>query len=212
VAGATDAPRRGARRRPRPLAPGGNDRLDPVRAPICTHAARQVADGPLGRGVGRDGWARELALHRGDIDDLATPPRNHPSRHGLAHEERTGDIRFEQLTPAFDGEILERRPELHPGIVDQDVDRADFGLDLLDRAFRRHLLGHVEGETGGARNRGSSSFELGAVAPVQHDSCAVFGQPLRQRKADALARAGDQCKAPTEVKKRCGQATLPSDA
>ena len=70
---------------------------------------------------------------------------------GLADIERARNIGGEQLLPFLDRKILERRAELHAGIVDQDIDRAGILLDRLDavlgawacvyvKAGHRHLV------------------------------------------------------------------------
>ena len=89
-----------------------------------------------------------------------------------------------------------RRAALHAGVVDQDVDRADVGLDA--RHGRRHGVG-VGGVEGAGVHRGTfcaqlrrGGFELGGVAPVQHHGRAGAGQPTCQRQPDAGAGAGDQ--------------------
>ena len=68
---------------------------------------------------------------------LPRAARDHVPRHRLADVEDAGDIGAQQLLPVVGREILERRAELHAGIVDQDVDRPDFGLDRGRRRPRR---------------------------------------------------------------------------
>src|SRR5262245_24645280 len=58
--------------------------LEAVLCPIGAHAASQVLDGSLGRGVGRDAGTRQFALNRRDVDDLAFAARDHVARDGLA--------------------------------------------------------------------------------------------------------------------------------
>ena len=46
---------------------------------------------------------------------------------------KTPDVGVDEALPLGFGEFVERRPRLHAGIVDQDVDRADLALDPFDR-------------------------------------------------------------------------------
>ena len=49
------------------------------------------------------------------------------------------------------GKILERRAELHAGIVDENVDAADLGLDIVDGVADAVRTGDVEGDGPGPR-------------------------------------------------------------
>jgi hypothetical protein len=46
--------------------------------------------------------------------------------------ERGGEVDGDDLVPLVVREILDGRDELNPGIVDEDVDRPEFALGLLD--------------------------------------------------------------------------------
>ena len=99
-------------------------------------------------------------------------------------------------------EVLERRAELHPGVVDQDVDRAELGLDAGDAGGDGGGVGDVEGRGRGAGDGGGGRSQAVGVAAVEHDRRAVDGEALGEREADALARAGDEGAAAGEVEER----------
>jgi hypothetical protein len=170
--------------------------LEAVLGPIGTHAAGQVLHRALCRRVGRDARPGQFALHGRDVDDLAVAAPDHVTGDGLADIERTRNIGGEQLLPFLDRKVLERRAELHAGIVDQDIDRAGISFNRLDAVLNRLRARHVEfGHRylvpGGRQFRRSRS-KLAAVAAVQDDFGAVFGKTLREREPDALRRARDE--------------------
>jgi hypothetical protein len=174
------------------------DRIDlqAVLGPIGTHAAGQVLHRALGRRVGRDARPGQFALHRGDVDDLAPAAPNHVTGDGLTDIERARNIGGEQLVPFLDREILERRAELHAGIVDQDIDRAGISLNRLDTLLNglraRHIeFGHRYLVPGGRQFRRRRS-KLAAVAAVEDNFGAVFGKTSREREPDALRRTRDE--------------------
>jgi hypothetical protein len=112
-------------------------------AAVAFHGSIIRLHGPLRSGVRRDARPREFALHGGDVDDLATATSDHVAGDGLADIEHARNIGGEQLLPFFDRKVLERRAELHTGIVDQDIDRTEISLNLarvagkLDRKVSR---------------------------------------------------------------------------
>ncbi|CUX03018.1 hypothetical protein AGR1B_Lc30110 [Agrobacterium fabacearum S56] len=81
---------------------------------------------------------------------------------------------------------------LHAGIVDQNIDGADFRLETVDGLAHRIMIGGIEGERLGTLDSCGGCFQLCLVAAVQHHFGSRLHQALRQRKTDALRRAGDQ--------------------
>jgi hypothetical protein len=101
--------------------------------------------------------------------------------------------------------VFQRRPELHSGVVDQNVDRAALPLYPVHRHGYCLVIGHVEG---GPRRVEAGRAQLGddrrhplRRAAVQHHRRAVLREPPRQGEADALAGAGDQRPPSGEVEK-----------
>ncbi len=82
---------------------------------------------------------------------------------------------------------------LHAGVVDEDVERPDLGLDRGDAGVDRRAVGDVEGDVMHvpAQARGRPLQRL-LVARVQRDRAARLHQPAREREADPAARAGDE--------------------
>ncbi len=92
---------------------------------------------------------------------------------------------------------------LPAGIVDQDVDGAEPGLDPRHSGVDLGAFGHVEGRLEDLRPL-PAQFHGGVrkgrrIAAVDGDRGSGGGQPARQRKADAAAGAGDQGAAAGQV-------------
>jgi hypothetical protein len=115
--------------------------------------------------------------------------------------------------PFIDWEGFERRAELHAGIVDEDVDRADLRLDIGNGGAARLGIGDIEGGADGvaiaATDILGGRFRLLRVAAVDDDGSAMLGKPDRQRAADALAGAGDKGAAAGEVEEIRGHEAAP---
>ena len=92
---------------------------------------------PLVAAYGGDARPADLGLQRGDVDDPSPAAGLHAAGHRLADEEGAGDVGGHQGVPVLQRELGERRPALHPGVVDADVDRADRVLDRRDAGGHR---------------------------------------------------------------------------
>ena len=88
---------------------------------VAAHAAGQHLDRTLGRRVGGDAGPADLRLQRRDVDDLAAPAGLHPAGDLAADQEGAGDVGGQQRVPVLVGEIDERCPLLHAGVVHADV-------------------------------------------------------------------------------------------
>jgi hypothetical protein len=77
---------------------------------------------------------------------------------------------------------------LHPGIVDEDVDRADIGHHLRDRACV-HQVGAVVART---QFLAQHSNRRRIAQPVQHYLGALGHQRARHRQPDPGGRAGHE--------------------
>lgn len=115
---------------------------------------------------------------------------------GLTDIERARNIGGEQQLPFLDRKVLQRRTELHAGVVDQNIDRTGLVLDRFDAVFGGLGLGHVETShrylVPGRRQSRRRGIELGCIAAVKNDFGAVLGKALRKRQTDTLRRAGNE--------------------
>ncbi|GAA1425642.1 hypothetical protein GCM10009640_24700 [Agrococcus citreus] len=109
--------------------------------------------------------------------------------------------------PVLVGELGNRVAALDAGVVHEDVGGAEPRLDVVDAGLDRRRIGHVEGRdvrlaAGRRGDLARGALGLRAVAAVHDDGRAGLGEALRERAADALARAGDERCAPGEVEER----------
>ncbi len=120
---------------------------------------------------------------------------DHPGDDGLGADEGGVQVHVDDGTEVrrahFDhGDALD-----DAGVVDQDVDGADFFLDLLDEGLHSGLVGHVAGVAVGLDALGGVSVDahlgLFRVQVVENDGRAGGGEGFRDRKADAVGSAGD---------------------
>jgi hypothetical protein len=168
-----------------------------VRRQVGAHALGEHLEGTLGGGVRRDAGPGHLALQRADVHDLAPGTLlDHHARHLPADVERAAQVGVEKSAPILVPELDERRTVLHPGVVDQDVDRGAELADPGDARTDRLRIGDVE------RDRvhgGSGGSELGlgllqplGIAAVDNHRAAALRQSVSQRLADAATGAGDE--------------------
>ena len=97
----------------------------------------------LGGDIGRLERRGDQAVRRGDIDDSAEAPLLYAGEHGAPGVERGREIDREDRVPLRGRESLDRRYMLDAGIVDEDVDRPELSLRLLDHVLDLGRLRHV---------------------------------------------------------------------
>jgi hypothetical protein len=117
------------------------------------------------------------------------------------------------LLPLLGGKVLERRAELHAGVIDQDIDRAGILLDRLDTVPGGLRLRHVEAghrylvSSGRQSRRGR--VKLGRVTAVEDNFGTVFGKALRECEANTLRRTGDERPLARKFEKFKSHITIP---
>ncbi len=100
--------------------------------------------------------------------------------------------------PFLGGEVLDRRHVLDAGIVDQDVDPAEFLGGVCHHGLDLSWLGHVCVVVGGLHPELGADVGvqlldlLGVAEAVEHDVGALFGQRARDPEPDARGRTGDE--------------------
>jgi hypothetical protein len=73
-----------------------------------------------------------LPVDRRDVDDTAELAGAHALDHLPRHVEQRAEIGVDHSTPLLERHLVERAIPGDAGIVDEHVDRAEVGLDLLD--------------------------------------------------------------------------------
>ena len=154
--------------------------LMPSGAEVDRHALGQHLHRALARGVGRDARPAELALHRADVDDAAAVARDHAPRHRLADVEDAVEVGAHHACQSA-SRSPERRAALHAGVVDEDVDRAELGLDRVDRRVDRRGVAsrrtHVRATVRPSARRLPRPRSLPASRPLSTTAAPACARP-----------------------------------
>ena len=123
----------------------------------------------------------------------------HPRHDRAAGEEHRRDVHVHDLPPLVErdlGERPHRERRVEAGVVDEDVDAAAALHRLVDHPADGRLVGNVDLEPDAVRER---LRRLARVLEVGDDHArARVGEASRDRVADALRAAGDDCDLPVE--------------
>ena len=118
-----------------------------------------------------------------------------PGQTSLAEADRGKQFQVEVFLPGLVGDVLERHRPRRAGIVDEDVDRAEIGDDLLMRLGNigslrdvADIVANLEAVLGEQLPR---RLQVGRAAREDRDPGAGVGKPPRHRQPNALAAAGD---------------------
>ena len=157
----------------------------------------EAHDAVFGRDVGRLERRGDQPVRGRDVDDAAPAGLRHQRDGRGGRVERRGQVDGNDRIPFLGRKFLDRRDMLDAGIVDEDVDRAEFLGRLLDQrpavgALRhvgldvddlgRMLLGDRLGDRMVLRRVGEG---------IDHHIAAVGGKRIGDGKPDARGRAGD---------------------
>src|SRR6185503_15620512 len=102
-----------------------------------------AVDARLGGGIVHLAVLAGLTVDRTDVDDTAIFARAHPFPHRLGHVEAAAEIDVDHLVPRLAAHPLHRAVARDAGIVDQNVDRSEVALYLLDTSHAGVEVGHV---------------------------------------------------------------------
>ena len=183
-----------------PRTPGYGDVVDLDRYPIGDPAGPAYLE--LVRAC-RD----QLRGHGRDVDDRAALPSRAAGTHRaegvLDAQRRTEHVAFENPAGILGVEVHQQAGDLHPGVVDQDVQAAEAVYGLGNRPLPARLRGDVQ------------RHELGLRAGLTQRVCAPIAQVLldvadddgRTRASERLCHpfaepagpAGHQCLSPVQV-------------
>ena len=93
----------------------------------------EADDAVLAGGVGGAAGSAELAGDRGDVDDVAGAARLHAPDGLLGAVDDGVEVELELADRGRVRLLLERADRHDPGVVDDDVDRAELALDPVER-------------------------------------------------------------------------------
>ena len=113
-------------------------------APLESEALGDLHDGALRREVGAGEGIADEPADRAHVDDAALALGEHLASEGLAAQVRALHVEADDEVELVLRELLRRAPEGGPGAVDEHVDAARFGDDLIGGAVARCLVDDVE--------------------------------------------------------------------
>ncbi len=129
---------------------------------------------------------------RGDVDDAAGAPSHHAGHDGPTAEERPEEVHLDHSPPFRVVELPgHAAPSRDACVVDEQVDRAELGLDAGDCLADGRRVGHVERD-------GQRAGLLLQLLQLLDRTCSGGNRESRRRElrcdhaADALARTCDQ--------------------
>src|SRR5215218_1663030 len=176
--------------------------LDPGVAGLAVGRLGEVDHRGLGRGIDREPGLAALAGDRGGVDDqrlavLGTGRAQHRQPLAGAEDQRPQVDR--QLHVEMLGlDLLHRRPDPDPGVVDEDVEAAVLlavGGEDRDDVI---LLGHVGGDRLDLEALPAQALgrllELLRPAGRDRQGVALFAERPRDRQADPARCSGHQCR------------------
>ncbi len=170
--------------------------LDVVLAVLGGDVLGQHLEGALCGGVGGDGLAAQLAHHGADVDDLSLLLFHHVGQDSLGAVERTAHMDVDDPHEVGVAHLDHRHPLHQAGIVDQNVHRADLGLDLRHHRVDGVLVGDVCGiavsVNAGGFISGHALLKAGLGRAVEADGGTALGHTLCDGEADAVRTAGDE--------------------
>ncbi|MNY42934.1 hypothetical protein D3C86_1778620 [compost metagenome] len=149
-------------------------------------------DRGLGSAIKRDERLTATAGLARHIDDLATAcAGNHDIGDGLHHEKRSLEIDVENPLIALFGNTVDRRHIEDSGIVDKDIDAAEFLIHRLHHRIDLTKVSHIQLYGLGRRADGGGRRRRTGEIDVSDDDLGAFiGKSLCETKADT---AGGAC-------------------
>jgi hypothetical protein len=150
-------------------------------------------DARFGRGIVDLTILARLAVDRADVDDTAPAAFDHAAEGGLGHVETAAQIDAHDVVPVVEGHACQRAVAGDPGVVDDDVDRAEVCGNLCTAVEAGPMVADVPaiGGYAGALGEGARLFVIACI--ISGDADAHILQRQRNGLADAAAPAGDDC-------------------
>ncbi|CAH2604874.1 protein of unknown function [Rhodovastum atsumiense] len=153
----------------------------------------EAVDAGFRRGVVDLAVLPRLAVHRADIDDATELAGAHAVPGQLGQVEAGAEIGVDHRVPGVARELVHGGVTGDAGIVDQDLDPADFGFDLLDRRGALLVIGDVELVAANAGLLGEGLGRSVVAGVAGHHRAAGPLQVFADRSANAALAARHQC-------------------
>ena len=154
-----------------------------------------IADGRLGGAIDSLTRHGHDAAQRGHVDDLAAAARLHDAQGRPAAVDRPHEVDLDLLLELILGQLISGPRVDDTGIVDEDVDRAQLGLNAVGESLPGSGVADVvdvderSGASGGQFL--AQGFELVFLDVGQHEDGPFFGQEAGRGRANPAGRAGD---------------------
>ena len=168
---------------------------DAILGELNGHSPGQSYHAALGGAVDRASAQHPLVVVGADIDDAAGAALVHLPGHRLAHEEQALQVGVHDTVIVRLLHIQKALPLVDPGHIEQHVDLAVLGYDLIHTGVDAVQAGDVQ-----LVNRGGAAFgndpvrqgrALGGCAVAQSHLRSGAEQALTDGQSDAAASAGD---------------------
>src|SRR6266511_1317157 len=160
------------------------ERLGQCDNPALAGGINRLARGAHAPGIG------------GDIDDASKAARRHAAQDDVRHVQRAEQVDGDHLAPEIGRGVEEILGAIPAGIVDEKRYRPKGGLEALDRARDRVVIGNIDGAE--ARPVPARLDLAGDVLSrrdihIQNaDRAALLREAARDCRADAIGAAGHQ--------------------
>ena len=144
----------------------------------------------------------------GDVDDAAFAARDHCRINRLRHEEHALQVHADDPVELSFRVFLKRFADIHTGIVEQDVDRAERSRRFLGERLGGGNVGYIDRPVHDAASqrpyiRGRCLGLRVIVQMAERDIGALGGEQQRCRTADAAGPTGDQSNLILELHGAC---------
>ena len=167
-----------------------DDDVDAERLDLQAQAVAEGLDGELGAVVPAAERRVDLAAHRADVHDGATALLAHVRQHELRQAHRAEHVDVELAARLVERHVLDGAVGAIAGVVDQDVDAAGLGDDLLDTGAHGVVVGDVHRQRPDAAAR--ELLEALGAARGAVDGVAELVQLQGGDLADAGGGSGDE--------------------
>ena len=138
------------------------------------------------------GRRRDLAPDPDHADDHPCPARAHALDERIDHVHVGKELRVEGFAPYGRREVGNRSPARGAGGIDENVDRSELRLDLVDHLERRAGVGAVRRDAESPRQIRLRPLDVFRRARADRHARAFGQKPLRAGEADSLRAAGDE--------------------
>ena len=179
--------------------------LNVVLAVLGSNVFGQHLQAALGSSVSGNSLTAQFAHHGADVDDLAAALLDHVGDDGLGNDKGSVQVNINDLTELCSGHFAHGNALDDTGVVDQNVDVADFLGDLLDHGVDGVLVGNIAdiamGSDASLFVSGQTFINQFLLDIIENDGSAAVCHSGGDSKTDAVRSAGDQGNLAGQIKR-----------